>query len=265
MAHGPVDKKTSRKPSLNLTDLPRRLARLCLEAVFPSACPCCGAALAADTESPWCDGCGREILALTGGEYCALCGRTTGPYERQDGRCGDCRADSSVLTGLVRVGPHKDPLRRMLVGFKFQRAPLDMLLGRLLAAAVQGALWRRQVDALVPIPMHWRRRLARRLDHTRSLAKVCQRQLGLPVVEALKRVRHDPPQVGLSRAQRLVNIRGAFGVVRGARLAGVAVCLIDDVTTTGATLSEAARTLRRGGAEHVYAAVLTKSESTLST
>jgi predicted amidophosphoribosyltransferase len=152
----------------------------------------------------------------------------------------------------------------MVLDFKFNRAPIDDTLGSLLVATVQGSGWAGNVDALVPVAMHWWRRLQRKHHPTRVLAKAAAPALDLPVVEVLCRTQYRPPQVGLSAPQRVENVRGSFGVVRGARLDGMTLCLIDDVTTTGATLLEAARILKKAGAAAVYAAVLTKSESTRS-
>ncbi len=258
---GPVHDSLPSAQVSGFRELLRSLGRTCIETVFPTVCPSCRVGMGPLAESPWCDACGESILALTSTEYCERCGRTTGPFERREDRCGECRNSRSPLSGLVRVGPHKDPLRGMLLDFKFRRAPLDHLLGGLLASAVAGAAWRARIEGLVPIPMHWYRKLTRGHHHTRTLAHPCGDRLSLPVAEVLRRTRRDPPQVGLSKAQRLGNIRGAFAVVRGARLTGKTLCLIDDVTTTGATLTEAAKTLLKGGAQEVYAAVLTKSDS----
>ncbi len=150
----------------------------------------------------------------------------------------------------------------MVLDLKYHRAPLDRMLGGLMVAAVEGASWRAQLDAIVPVPAHWRRRLERGQNATRVLARIVGSQLALPVVEVLRKTRYTRPQVGLSEDQRRANVRGSFAVVRGARLEGVTACLLDDVTTTGATLIEAARTLRNGGAACVYAVVIAKGKST---
>jgi competence protein ComFC len=247
-------------------DLVRAVARRCrlllLDAVFPLTCPGCGDPIPTGLGSPWCEGCGKKIAGAVGAEYCTLCGRTTGPYERRGGRCGPCRDRTrSRLTAMVRVGPHKGVLRQMVLDHKFHQAPLDRTIGTLLAAAVRGASWRGDVDAIVPIPAHWRRRLERGHHPVRALSWTVGKDVGLPVVEVLKRTKYRPPQVGLSRVQRMENVRGTFGLVRGARVEGATLCLVDDVTTTGATLQEAARVLRRAGAANVYAAAVSKSES----
>jgi len=150
----------------------------------------------------------------------------------------------------------------MVLDFKYKRAPLDRTLGRLVEAAIRGAPWCRRLDAVVPVPTHWRRRLERGHSPPSALARAVEKVLVVPMAEVLKRTRYDPPQVGLSKSQRKDNVRGAFAVVSRSRLEDLTVCLIDDVTTTGATLWEASRTLRGAGVRDVYAAVITKSEST---
>ena len=84
--------------------------------------------------------------------------------------------------------------------------------------------------------------------------------LGLPVGDELVRVRNTPPQVNLSRTGRMANVRDAFAVRHAAGVRGANVVLTDDVTTTGATANEAARTLLRAGANDVTLAVLAKAE-----
>jgi ComF family protein len=125
-----------------------------------------------------------------------------------------------------------------------------------LAAQLAGAAgWR--PDALVPVPIHALRRLERGFNQSELLAGELGRLAGLPVVRALRRTRYTPPQVGRSRAERQTNLLGAFAgdprrPVRGAR-----VVLIDDVRTTGGTLSECAGVLRAGGASQVFALTVT--------
>ncbi|MBN1343443.1 MAG: ComF family protein [Phycisphaerae bacterium] len=260
--------------SIEPTSLPNRrlkrllaalanLGRLAVETVFPSMCPSCGVLVKSTSEPLWCETCAPKILAAVEREYCSGCGRGTGPYERRDGLCSECRSHPRRrVAAIARVAPHDDPFRPLVLQFKHQRAPFDRMLGRLVAAALRGAPWHADLDAVIPVAMHWRRRLTRRHDPTRALAGVIGAELELPVVNVLKRTRYCRPQVGLSADQRRENVRGSFTVVPQARLQGLTVCLVDDVTTTGATLAEAAGALRKAGAERVYAAVVTKSDST---
>ena len=109
-------------------------------------------------------------------------------------------------------------------------------------------------DALVPVPLHWRRQWARRFNQSAALAGVISGLTGVPVVHGgLKRVRATPQQVGKSKTERADNVQGAFRVAmeHEADIAGRRLVLIDDVLTSGATVDACARALLRAGAGHV--------------
>jgi ComF family protein len=109
-------------------------------------------------------------------------------------------------------------------------------------------------DALLPVPLHWRRLWARRFNQSAALAGAISKLRGVPVMhEALKRVRATPQQVGLSKTERADNVQGAFRVPpeEKASVAGRRLVLIDDVLTSGATADTCARALLRAGAAHV--------------
>jgi ComF family protein len=122
-------------------------------------------------------------------------------------------------------------------------------------------------DFVVPVPLHWRRRHARGFNQAEDLAQ----GLGRPVVRALRRVRATSPQFGLSAARRRRNVLGAFapprrGLLRrrthDPRLADACVVLVDDVSTTGATLEACAVVLKAGGAREVRALTAARALST---
>jgi ComF family protein len=109
-------------------------------------------------------------------------------------------------------------------------------------------------DALVPVPLHWRRGWSRRYNQSGALARVIERQSGVKVApEALRRVRPTLQQIGLSRSQRATNVQGAFKVAEGrsADIQGRRVVLVDDVLTSGATVDACARALLRARAASV--------------
>jgi ComF family protein len=111
-----------------------------------------------------------------------------------------------------------------------------------------------QADLVVPVPLHWRRFLSRRFNQSAELARAISHRTGLPFVpEALRRVRSTRQQVGLAAQEREDNVRAAFAVPPEAdiRVRGRRVLLVDDVYTTGATVSAGARALMRGGAAAV--------------
>lgn len=209
-----------------------------------------------------CEACGRKLLSLVALPYCPRCGATVGPNipVREDG-CWACPAPLPRWSRVVRLGPYTGPLRTVIRELKFHRREvMRRSLGKLLAQAVATACEADPLDVVLPVPMHWRRRLSRGYDHAGVLARAVAGELGLPVGDDLLRIRHTPPQTSLSRTKRLENVRRAFGLRGGEALAGANILLVDDVTTTGATANEAARTLLRGQANRVVLGVVAKAE-----
>jgi len=155
------------------------------------------------------------------------------------------------------AGEYAGSLRAIIHGLKYERrralaAPLARLMRTAGAGVLAGA------DAVVPVPLSWRRALDRGFNQADDLA----RQLGIPVRRLLRRRRHGRPQAGLAAAARHDNVRGAYGLAWPARvramaapdaLAGTVLVLIDDVMTTGATLDACAGVLLAAGAREVRA------------
>jgi len=138
------------------------------------------------------------------------------------------------------------------------RMRLGQMLGQLVASGTEDDQTAPQL--VMPAPMHWRRRFVRGWDHARALGRAVGRELRLPVGDELIRLRNTPQQAQLPRSRRIANVRGAFAVRKPQALNGASILLVDDVTTTGATANEAARTLLQAGAARVTLAVVAKSE-----
>jgi len=154
----------------------------------------------------------------------------------------------------ARAAVRYDDVARTLVhALKYQdRTDLAPAMGRWMARAGRELL--ADADALVPVPLHWRRGWSRRYNQSGALARVIEQQSGVKLAsEALRRVRPTQQQIGLSRAQRASNVQGAFKVApeRAADIAGRRVILIDDVLTSGATVDACARALLRAKAASV--------------
>src|SRR6201991_98851 len=154
----------------------------------------------------------------------------------------------------ARAAVRYDDVARTLVhALKYQdRTDLAPAMGRWMARAGRELLM--EADALIPVPLHWRRGWSRRYNQSGALARVVERQTGVRLVsEALRRVRSTAQQGGLSRSQRASNVQGAFKVAadRQADIAGRRVILIDDVLTSGATVDACARALLRAKAASV--------------
>ena len=123
-------------------------------------------------------------------------------------------------------------------------------LGSLISTLANTSNW----DAVVPVPLHWTRKWSRGFNQSLILAKAVSKTLGIPVLSALRRTKRTKDQTKLSREARLANVRGAFRAV--CKVKGRKVLLLDDVTTTGATLEECRRVLTQAGAAEISAAVV---------
>jgi ComF family protein len=154
----------------------------------------------------------------------------------------------------ARAAVRFDEISRALVhALKYgDRLDLAPMMGRWLSHAGRELL--DEADALVPVPLHWRRRWARRFNQSAMLAAAVSAASGVPIAAgALKRVKFTAQQVGLSRAERATNVQGAFRVPPEGKpeVAGRRLLLVDDVLTSGATAEGCAKALLRAGARNV--------------
>jgi ComF family protein len=129
-------------------------------------------------------------------------------------------------------------------------------MGRELREKVQQKEWFQQIDAVVPVPLHWRRRLKRRFNQSELLAYALARGTGKPLFSrALRRTRNTAPQATLEYPQRAENTADAFRVARSGCVCGAVILLVDDVMTTCSTAESCTAALRGAGAKAVYVAV----------
>lgn len=207
---------------------------------------------------PICLGCQSLLRHAAEPPLCRLCRTETAELPEDARRIGP-------ITALF---PYDGPLQRALARLKYHGNPgWAGPLGELLAAAPElthspetGARW----DAIVPVPLHRGRLLARGFNQTLLLAQAARRSLPpaqrLPIRPAwLQRIRPTPPQAELDAGARRNNLRGAFSVPRPRRIEGRRLLLLDDVTTTGATLATAMTALRSAGAAEVGALALMRT------
>jgi ComF family protein len=148
---------------------------------------------------------------------------------------------------------YDDVARALIHAYKYgDRLDLAPVIGAWMARAGRELLV--EADALVPVPLHWRRLWARRFNQSATLTKAISAVAGVPVIDdALKRVRPTAQQVGLSKSARAENVQGAFRVAADgkAKVSGRRLVLIDDVLTSGATTDACSRALLRAGAKQV--------------
>ncbi len=237
-------------------DPPKRLARAVkrglLLALFPAPCLACGRLGAGERMGlGLCPPCRRRLRPLRG-PGCGVCGRRLEGAALPAGfRCGGCRDRRPPYDRLIAGWSYQPPLDEVIRALKFGRLEyLGKHLAESLAPLLDGAL---DADLVVPVPLHWRRRLARGYNQAEAIARPLAARLGLDLARALRRRRATPPQTALERRRRVRNLRGAFAVARRHDPRGRRVLLVDDVFTTGATLEAAAACLKRAGAARVTA------------
>jgi len=145
----------------------------------------------------------------------------------------------------------------MILQFKFYEATeYKGILCEMLNSVLKTGSFAEEIDHFVPVPLHWLRRLDRGYNQSMLLCE------GIDINKAdintdLVRIRNTQRQWNLSRNKRKKNVKDAFAVRKGHVFSGKTVCLVDDITTSHATLNECAATLKQAGAKNVYAAVLT--------
>ncbi len=202
---------------------------------------------------------------------CAGC-REDLPFGKEGPLCGDCMSRLRPLKGpsgrpppglsLARAAfAYRAPIPALIHAFKYRsRSSVGEFLGD-----EMGAAWARhpglgRPDALVPVPLHPSRERFRGFNQARILAQRLGRMTGLPVAELLVRKRRSAPLARRTRAERGGRLAGAFALAPGAWLDSARIVVIDDVWTTGETLSACARTLRSGGAEDVRGFALARGD-----
>ena len=228
--------------------------------LWPAVCGVCERAIPERGEGLW-DECWGQLRFCTGGDHCPRCGRDASKYGLIDGRCDACQGSELHYDAIVRGGVYDRVLRNMILAFKFQdRMELSSHIRLLADSAFQGSSFAESIDCFVPVPLHWMRRLNRGYNQSMIICKGIsgsQRKVNTDLV----RIRNTERQWSLSTFKRKRNVKDAFAVRKGHEFAGRRICLIDDITTSGATLNECARTLKDAGADKVYALVVAVAAS----
>ncbi len=259
--------------------------------LFPGDCRLCGSPLVNISRLPVCSDCLKAIAPVSG-PTCSVCGErvfsvhapdgetrpgTAAPHEpagkaaAEDGRptrCGMCRRVEQPYQQARAYGSYDGNLRGLIHLLKYEQVrPAAKVLGEMLAQAAAGLVAEcgSGLRVVIPVPLHSSRLRERGFNQAELIAReALGRVAGGAAADfqlrsgVLRRKRATESQTGLTRHQRRENIRGAFEVARPEEVAGREVLLVDDVFTTGTTVSECARVLRRAGAERVLVATVAR-------
>jgi ComF family protein len=180
-----------------------------------------------------------------------------------DGRCQGCHDFEPDFDRAVSYGEYAGSIRGLIHLLKYDNVTLAVaVLGQLLAEAIQQLdLTGETAPILVPVPLHASKRSERGFNQSELIVRAAAKYLPQPleIAAVLKRHRATHSQVGLTREERIANLRDAFRVIDPARVKGRTVIVVDDVMTTGSTISECARVLKKAGAEQVWAATVART------
>jgi ComF family protein len=251
------------------------LPRSTMHLVFPPACVSCGAEL--DDSEPArkilvCAAC-FDSLDLLHEPMCRRCGgplpllskpsQTEESEREQQPGCFRCRGRGRKMwfDETVSAGLYEGRMRQLVLKMKSDQGdPVSLAMGNLLWDLRSERLMALGADVVVPIPLHWRRRLKHRTNSAAVLGEVLAGRLRVPLADGLlRRQRHTLPQSELTPPKRWENVRQAFSVRAAYHLKQAHVLLVDDILTTGATCSAAARALRKAGAAKVTVAVVARA------
>lgn len=228
-----------------------------LDFIYPPSCSCCRRTTA--ERGSVCGDC-RAALLDERGDVCERCCAPVGPHLTTSEGCIHCRSDSFAFARVFALGAYTGRLRGACLQAKHDptgrvvRGLAELLIDRW-GAALQAD----RSDVVVPVPAHWTTRALRSAAPAEAAAQRLARFLSLPCdLHILRKAQRTRPQSSLSPTLRRENLRQAFRMVRGVRLDGVRVLLVDDVLTTGTTAHRCAQVLRQAGAAVVTVAVLAR-------
>ena len=258
----------------------KRAAESLFSVLVPSDCRICGEPLLNISALPVCPACLDQMRPIRG-KVCSVCGeRVLSIYAEPDDdglrRCPVCRRVDRRFTCAVAYGSYDGGLRELIHLLKYNGVrPAAGVLGRMLAEAVASIkpyfVQTREVQMLeqarilvIPVPLfkgkhHQRGFNQAELIARRAIKLYPKRERFELAPNLLLRTRETQSQIGLTSHQRRENMRGAFAVPRASEVIGREVLLVDDVYTTGTTVSECARMLRKAGAAQVWVATVART------
>ncbi len=243
-----------------MTVTPSRLLHRVLHTLLPMNCMSCGEGLF-DHPVPYiCQSC-WETISIVPGPKCPCCNlpfSSPSTLTHSPGHlCGQCRLRPPAYTQACTPYAYHGVLKDAISQFKYHgKVRLAKPLAQIMASA-----WDlpQDIDGIIAVPLHPTRLREREYNQSLLLAERLSHHLGVPVLwNVLIRTQHTVPQTTLKRSARLKNLRKSFAVIAPNEISGKKVLLVDDVFTTGTTINECAKTLRRAGTEIVYVQTLAR-------
>lgn len=226
--------------------------------LYPPTCTVCSASVAASEYL--CAECDAKITRIVP-PFCAKCsepfaGAISGAFT-----CANCAHRTLHFDAAVAAYRSRGIVRRVILDFKYGRqVHLRHPVARwLLAALDDDRLRARRFNIIIPVPLHPARERQRGFNQAGLLAELLSTHMSIATKPVLERIRYTTTQTAFDRAERMENLHGAFRLRKNVDVRELHVLLIDDVLTTGSTLSECARVLKKAGALSVHAATAARA------
>jgi ComF family protein len=233
-----------------------------LELIYPPRCRMCQAFLI-DRRGGYihfCDDCLKSLVKISS-PLCPRCGTPFISQVEKDHLCGECLKKRPYFDALAAPYLYEGGIMDAIHQIKYNgKTDIAESLGSLLAPFARERLGETRGLLMMPVPLHPKRLRERGFNQSLVLAKAIGPALGTRLdFLSLRRIKYTRQQTGLKRDERLRNVKGAFGIVGRPDLKGRAVILVDDVATTGSTLNECARMLKKAGCDRVYCLALARA------
>lgn len=227
-----------------------------IQFLLPPQCPCCEKFLE-EGQQGFCSNCLSEIHWIEP-PFCSICGVPFISRETETHPCGSCLTHRKYFTIARALGAYEGALQEAIHRWKYEgKTYLTPLFAKWMAEGLNRYWDPGSFDVLIPVPLHRQRLRERGFNQVLLLVKEISLRTGIPYQKTiLQKKNHTLPQASLSGMEREKALRGAFHVIDRDELAGKSVLLVDDVYTTGATVNECSKVLRRSGASRVDALTL---------
>jgi ComF family protein len=231
-----------------------------LDILFPPRCHFCKGFIPGGGELHLCARC-LGACEVIRSPLCKRCGVPFYTDVGEDHLCGRCIDRPPPFTAARAAALFNGPVRELIHRLKYNRRvqhrrPLAELAGRRLAPFIAGS----RADLVIPVPLHVKRLRQRGFNQAVLLGEILAREWGLPLMRRnMRRIRWTEPQINLSLAERLANVRGAFSVSEPLLVRDKRIILVDDVYTTGSTVSECSRVLTNAGASEVFVVTIARA------
>lgn len=225
--------------------------QLLINTISPPKCLACDKMLGYSSTAMFCYECSKTYRLNTE-PFCAVCGKPVG--ENADYICAECKSHRVYYERNVSRYLYKGCVKDAVQNMKFKRRRwIAFEFGRALCKTVEQSYADIDFDMVIPVPMTWFLELRRGFNQSYEIARIVASKNGVLCADnVLKKRMGAKTQSGLSKKDRLQNVKDKFKVVNGDKLVDKVVLLVDDVYTTGATMNECARVLKKAGAHAVY-------------